>query len=204
MLLAWLALSETGRLAARDKPAATSLAWYDELRMPGALVAGLHDVGLDEGAAWAIADRVRVLLALPRPSTIGAPLRTAPARLLDAWLSVEAVRVAIGLNTWEGVEYVDRDQVEDLLGWAVRLDAIDAETPRAAAASSAVAARLSAAAEAAGYRVDRMRMALAAPPAAKPEAKPNRRSGRERRDGRRAASPAGSGGAATWAASRGR
>ena len=80
--------------------------------------------------------------------------------------------MAIGLNTWEGVEYVDRDQVEDLLGWAVRLDAIDAETPRAAAASSAVAARLSAAAEAAGYRVDRMRMALAAPPAAKPEAKP--------------------------------
>ena len=80
--------------------------------------------------------------------------------------------MAIGLNTWEGVEYVDRDQVEDLLGWAVRLDAIDAETPRAAAASSAVAARLSAAAEAAGYRVDRMRTALAAPPAAKREAKP--------------------------------
>ncbi len=172
MLLAWLALSETGRLAARDKPAATSLAWYDELRMPGALVAGLHDVGLDEGAAWAIADRVRVLLALPRPSTIGAPARTAPARLLDAWLSVEAVRVAIGLNTWEGVEYVDRESVEDLLAWAVRLDAIDAETPRAAAASSAVAARVAAAAESAGYRVDRMRTALAAPRAAKPTSTP--------------------------------
>jgi len=52
------------------------------------------------------------------------------------WLAVEAVRVAIGLNTWEGVEYIDRDQVEDLLGWAVRLDAIDAETPRVAAASA--------------------------------------------------------------------
>jgi hypothetical protein len=138
--------------------------------MPGALVAGLHDVGLDEGAAWAIADRVRVLLALPRPSTIGSPARTAAARLLDAWLSIEAMRVAIGLNTWEGVEYVDRDQVEDLLGWAVRLDAIDAETPRAAAASSAIAARLGTGADAAGYRVDRMRMALAAPAGRDPDA----------------------------------
>ena len=31
VLLAWLALSETGRLAARDKPAATSLAWYRDV-----------------------------------------------------------------------------------------------------------------------------------------------------------------------------
>ena len=128
-LLAWLTLSQTGVLAPRGKPASTSLAWYDELRMPGALVAGLHDVGFDEGEAWAITDRVRVLLALPRPSTIGAPARTAPGRLLDAWLASEPVRVAIGLNTWQGVEYLDRDQFGDLLGWAVRLETIESEAP---------------------------------------------------------------------------
>jgi glycosidase len=160
-LLAWLTLSRTGALAPRGKPAATSLAWYDELRMPGALVAGLHDTGFDEGEAWSITDRVRVLLALPRPSSVGAPVRTAPARLVERWLSVEAVRVAIGLNTWEGVEYIDRDQFEDLLAWAVRLDTIESDAPGSAAASSAIARRLSAAAEAAGYRVDRLRTALA-------------------------------------------
>jgi glycosidase len=162
-LLAWLALSRTGALAPRGKPAATSLAWYDELRLPGALVAGLHDTGFDEGEAWSITDRVRVLLALPRPSTIGGTARTAPARLLEAWLSVEAVRVAIGLNTWEGVEYIDRDQFEDLLAWAVRLDTIESDAPSSAAASSAIAKQLSEAAATAGYRVDRLRAALTPP-----------------------------------------
>jgi hypothetical protein len=171
-LLAWLALSRTGALAPRGKPAATSLAWYDELRMPGALVAGLHDTGFEEGEAWSITDRVRVLLALPRPSTIGGPVRTAPARLLEAWLSVEAVRVAIGLNTWEGVEYIDRDQFEELLGWAVRLDTIESDAPGTAAASSKMAKRLSDAAETAGYRIDRLRAALASPAVQAKPAKP--------------------------------
>ena len=182
-LLAWLTLSQTGVLAPRGKPAATSLAWYDELRMPGALVAGLHDVGFDEGVAWAITDRVRVLLALPRPSTIGAPVRTAPARLLEAWLAIEPVRVAIGLNTWEGVEYLDRDQFQDLLGWAVRLETIESEAPGTTAASSAVTAHLSAAADVAGYRVDRIRAALAASPPPAGRRPPGRlRSGRARPD----------------------
>ena len=62
-----------GLLAPGADVAATSLAWYDELRLPGALVAGLHDAGFGEGDAWSVTDRVRVLLALPRPSTLGRP-----------------------------------------------------------------------------------------------------------------------------------
>ncbi len=159
-LLAWLTLSRTGALAPIGSPAATSLAWYDELRLPGALVAGLHDTGFDESEAWSITDQVRVLLALPRPSTIGGSARTAVPRLMKAWLANEAVRVAIGINTWEGVEYLDRGRFEELLGWAVRLDTIESEDVAAAAASAATAARLSVAAAAAGYRVDRLRAAL--------------------------------------------
>ena len=124
-LLAWLALSEMGALAPGADVAATSLAWYDELRLPGALVAGLHDAGFGEGDAWSVTDRVRVLLALPRPSTLGGPARTADARLLDAWLARENIRVALGINTWEGVEYLDRDRFEEVVHWAARLDAID-------------------------------------------------------------------------------
>ncbi len=173
-LLAWLTLSRTGALAPRGKPAETSLAWYDELRMPGALVAGLHDTGFDESEAWAITDRVRVLLALPRPSTIGGAVRNATARLLDAWLAIDPVRVAIGLNTWEGIEYIDRDQFEDLLAWALRLDTIESETAGPPSSSVAIASRLSAAAEAAGYRIDRLRTGLAAPAGSKLPAKPKK------------------------------
>ena len=163
-LLAWLTLSRTGALASEGNPAATSLAWYDELRLPGALVAGLHDTGFDEGDAWSITDRVRILLALPRPSTIGGSARTADARLLKTWLTNESVRVAIGLNTWEGVEYVDRDRFLELLGWAVRLDGIESELdapPRSEAPTTArtkpdLIARLGTKAAAADYRVDRL------------------------------------------------
>ncbi len=174
-LLAWLTLSRSGRLAPGADPAATSRAWYDELRMAGPLVSGLHGAGFEEAEAWSIAERVRVLLALPRPATIGGSRRTAPRRLLDAWLDSGAVRTAIGINTWNDVEYVDRDRFVQLLDWAVRLDLVDtleAETSQAGARttsqavpngpfpSAAVATRLSVAGERAGWQVERMRAAV--------------------------------------------
>ena len=82
-LLAWLTLSPAGELAPGADVAATSLAWYDELRVPGALVAGLHDMGFGEGEAWAITDDVRVLLAVPRPSGMRGSARVVAARLLE-------------------------------------------------------------------------------------------------------------------------
>ena len=143
---------------------ATTIAWYDELRLPAALVAGLHDTGFDEGEAWSITDRVRVLLALPRPSTIGGATRSADLRLMTAWLGTEAVRVAIGVNTWEGVEYLDRGRFDVFLDWAVRLDTVDSDDPGVATTSAATAARLSAAANVAGYRIDRLLTGLGARP----------------------------------------
>jgi hypothetical protein len=161
---------------------ATSRAWYDELRLPGVLAAGLREAGLDEGGAWATADLVRVLLALPRPSALRRPARTVEARLLDQWLARDVVRTAIGVNTWQGVEYLDRDAFARMLAWAMRLDAIDADAgipaePAPAGAREKVGAvsgepdlagRLTTAAEAAGYRIDRLRDALASPPSPPP------------------------------------
>ncbi len=163
-LLAWLALSRAGALAPGADVAATSLAWYDDLRLPNPLVSGLHGTGFDESAAWAIADQVRVLLALPRPSSIGGPGRSLAARLLDAWLANDAVRVAIGVNRWEGVDYLDRDRFAATLRWAVRLDAIEAGAGGPADDAVALVSRMTAAADAAGYRVDRLRTDLASVP----------------------------------------
>ena len=132
-LLGWLALSRTGELAPGADVAATSRAWFDELRLIAPLAAGYRTAGLDEGEAWAVAGRVRVLLRLPRPSSIRGPKRAADARLLDAWLADDAVRAAIGVNTWEGVEWLDRDRFAEMLGWASRLDAIEADATSDAA-----------------------------------------------------------------------
>ncbi|MGZ8513921.1 MAG: alpha-amylase family glycosyl hydrolase, partial [Candidatus Limnocylindrales bacterium] len=168
-LLGWLVLARTGELAPSADVAATSRAWFDELRLDGALATGLRGAGLDEAEAWGATELVRVLLALPRPSPLHGPARTADLRLLDQWLARDVVRTAIGANTWQGVEYVDRDGFEAMLRWAARLGAIDGPghgvgvTGTSETGRPGFATRWSAAAEAAGYRVDRLRQALAPP-----------------------------------------
>jgi len=168
----WLALSQTGALAPGSDVAATSLAWYDELRTPDALVAGLHETGFDESTAWAITDQVRVLLALPRPSQLRGSERTVGARLLDAWLASDTIRVAVGLNTWEGIEYVDRDKLAATLRWAIRLDTIERDEAAPRAADSSLVEAVLAAAAAAGYGVEALRAELAATPPARSSATP--------------------------------
>ena len=172
-MFGWLLMARTGELAPSADVAATSRAWFDELRLAGAFITGLRDAGLDEAEAWAGAELVGVLLALPRPSGLRGPARTADLRLLDQWFALDVVRTAIGMNTWQSVEYVDRSSFETMLRWAVRLDAIEGATPPAGTTSAGgeagigrgatqdLATRLSAAAEAAGYRLDRLRTGLA-------------------------------------------
>ncbi|MFL5684923.1 MAG: alpha-amylase family glycosyl hydrolase [Chloroflexota bacterium] len=159
-LLGWLVLSRIGELAPGADVAATSLAWYDELRLAPVIAAGFRSAGLDEAASWWIADQVRVLLALPRPSAIRGRGRNADLRLIEAWLTRDTVRAAMGVNTWEGVEWLDRDRFENLLRWATRLDAIEAGRRP----DDKIVRRLGAVAEAAGYRVDALLASLVRPP----------------------------------------
>jgi hypothetical protein len=151
-ILGWLALARTGELAPRADVAATSLAWYDELRLAPIVAGGFRSAGLEESAAWAAADTVRVLLALTRPSEVRGRGTARDTRLLERWLARPAVREAMGVNTWQGVEWLDRERYAALATWAIRLDAI--ETAREA--DTGLVDRLATAAEAAGYRVDRL------------------------------------------------
>jgi hypothetical protein len=158
-LLGWLALSRMGSLAIGADVAATSAAWFDELRLAPVLAGGFRRSGLSEGEAWAAADLVRVLLALPRPSSVRLRGRRADARLIDRWLALDPVRTAIGINTWQGATFLDKDRFEELLRWAARLDAIDGD----AAPDATVVKRLMAAAAAADYRVEALQASLTGP-----------------------------------------
>ena len=99
-----------GELAPGADVAATSRAWFDELRLIAPLAAGYRRPASTRarrgrsptGSACCCACR-------GRPRSAG-PERTADTRLLDAWLADDAVRAAIGVNTWEGVEWLDRDR----------------------------------------------------------------------------------------------
>jgi len=163
-LLAWAALSGVGALAPGASVGATSRAWFDELRLAPVIARALRDRELDEAAAWRIAERVRTLLDLPLPSALGGPASSTPQRLLDAWLRHPDVRRFIRVNTHEGVEWFHQESFDELVDWMERLDRL--VTPRESRARTPVvrsnAARaLRAAAAASGYRVDRLREALA-------------------------------------------
>ena len=139
-LLAWLALSQIGELARAPTWPRHEPAWYDELRLPGALVAGLR-----RRRASTRARRGRSPTASGSCSPCRArrrsagPSATAPTRRLSTrgWRSRRSGSRSASTR-WEGVEYLDRDRFDGLLGWAVRLDAIDVRDARRAAASSAV------------------------------------------------------------------
>jgi glycosidase len=158
-LLGWLVLSRLGAMASGADMAATGAAWYDELRLAPVVAAGFRRSGLEEAAAWAVADLVRVLLVLPRPSAIRGRGRQVDLRLIERWLAHEGVRAAMGVNTWEGVEWLDRERFTTLVGWALRLDAVDADRR----VDVRRATRLATAAEAAGYRIDAFLSGLAGP-----------------------------------------
>jgi glycosidase len=172
VLAVWSVLEPMGALAEGAMVGPTSRAWFDELRLGPVLATILRDRGLDEAQAWAAAERVRLLLAVARPSNVGG--RTAPdrvRRLADAWLTGDETRAFLRVNTWDGVEWFARETWRELLDWALLLDLVDGD-PAVAKASSDVITRLRDAGEASGYRVDALRASLGPKPT--PAAKPAR------------------------------
>ena len=172
-LVVWLALSEMGELAPGSDVAATSRPGTTNFGCPARWPPGCTKPASARPTGWAVTDTVRMLLALPRPSRLGGPARQADARLMEAWLAVDPVRAAIGLNSWQGVEYLDHDGFQATLRWAVSLDAIDGRPgPATKRRGGDLVARLSGAAETAEYRVDRLLETLAPTAAAKRTPRP--------------------------------
>ena len=160
----WTLLAPLGSLASGAPLGPTSRAWYEELRLPAIVAEGLRGRDLDEGAAWWAAERVRTLLDLPLPSTLGGPSTTLPSRLVEAWLAHPAVRAFLRVNSWDGVDWFHGESWQELLAWMDRLERVlmpREERARRPVELSVLERTLLDAAAASGYRVDGLRDALA-------------------------------------------
>ena len=152
-------LAPLGSLPAGAPVGPTSRAWYDELRLAPIVAEGLRARGLDEAEAWWAAERVRLLLDLPLPSSIpGAPERV-PFRLIASWLEHPAAAPFLRVNQWDGVTWFHGESLDELLAWAARLERVSSPEAPASPALAAIAA----ASAASGFRVDALRDALRVP-----------------------------------------
>jgi glycosidase len=177
----WTLLAPLGSLPKGAAVGPTSRAWYEELRLAAVVADGLRGRGLDEGQAWWAAERVRTLLDLPLPSTVGGPAASLPARLVDAWLAHPAVRAFLRINAWDGVEWFHGESWVELVAWMDRLERIltpPEERARRPVELSVLERRLDEAGDASGYRVDRLREALAGKPGSAPTPNPTSRTPR--------------------------
>ena len=127
---------------------ATALAGVDRATLDRLrLWVPLRAAGLDD---WQVL-RTRVALDLARPSAV-----RNPAKLAEAWLADPEVRSLLGVHEWDGAEWFGADAFDSLLELAAGLEQAASSRRRPAAI-----ARLRKAAEAAGYRVDRLVPAIA-------------------------------------------
>jgi glycosidase len=155
VLVGWAVLEPLGRLAPGVMAGPTSRAWYDELRLQPVVAGALRSAGIDEAGAWSASDRIRTLVALPRPGNVGGrSVSDSARRLVAAWLDHPDVRPFIRVNHWEGVDYFGRDEWRELLDWALLLDGIDEAEEKARDRSGAVIRALVDLGERSGYRLD--------------------------------------------------
>jgi glycosidase len=126
---------------------------------------GLSDAARDAAGAGPAAGAGRVGSDV---ATGAAP--SAPAALLGAWLEEADLRRFIRVNRWEGVAWFEQESFDELLGWVVVLDAIEAAAGpggvgaggEALRSALLVATDLAVAALDAGFRLDGLRDAVGA------------------------------------------
>jgi len=164
-LLGWALVHDLGRVSGDGEAEIRSRAWLDEWLLGKALAGALRELGVAEGEAWRAVERIRVLVAHPAWLRSG-PL--APQEAVDTlagWLQDEATQRFIGLHRFEEGLWFHQESFEELLRWMLLAASVEAlaraergerDVTAWMASRAALLHALRRAAEAAGYRLDRL------------------------------------------------
>ena len=163
-LLGWLAADAIAAVLEPDPDARAARGWFDRARLGRVFADAYRWRGLDESAAWWTVETVRHLVARPGVAALAAPAAERAGRLVRAWFADDDLGRWLGVNRHEGIAYLNRESFEAALRWMVVLVAVGGRAdgrvdPGVGAdlgGAYALALRLTADAEAAGYEVGRL------------------------------------------------
>ncbi len=163
-LLGWLAADAIATVVEPDPDARVARGWFDRARLGRVFADAYRWRGLDERAAWWTVETVRHLVARPGAAALVAPPGERAGRLVRAWFADDDLGRWLGVNRHEGIAYLNRESFEAALRWMVVLVAVDGPVVELEgvgaqarlAGAHALALRLAADAEAAGYEVGRL------------------------------------------------
>ena len=163
-LLGWFAADAIAAVLEPDPDARAARGWFDRARLGRVFADAYRWRGLDESAAWWTVETVRHLVARPGAAALAAPMAERAGRLVRAWFADDDLGRWLGVNRHEGIAYLNRESFEAALRWMVVLVAVGGRAdgrvdPGVGAdlgGAYALALRLTADAEAAGYEVGRL------------------------------------------------
>jgi hypothetical protein len=157
----WLFAHALGRVADEQDAAGQSRAWLDEWLLGASIGRALQDLGADEGRA---ARGVAVVkIATEHQNWLG-NATTLPQKTLTIMLGDEDVRRYIGVNRYQGVLYFSKERFEELLWWLMLAATVKtSDGGEQLAQGREVLARLTQAAAASGYQLEKL-LALASGP----------------------------------------
>ncbi len=162
-LFAWLAVHKIGESEDSPLPTQQSRAWVDEWLLGRMVADSLHDLGMDQDAAWRAVSLVKLTTTFQHWLTPGVVKSKEGHTLLDALLRDPETQQFIQVNRFEGEIWFNKESFEELLHWlfaiavveiTARPDLSEATAVRQIAAGYAVIAKLQAAEAQSQFKLD--------------------------------------------------
>ncbi|KPV49625.1 hypothetical protein SE17_31545, partial [Kouleothrix aurantiaca] len=160
-MLSWACVHALGKLDTPTDYAEQSRTWIDEWRLGQIITDVLYALGADEPRAWQTLQLVKQMTSYQE--WFRAPELRQPARLVEALLADSDVQQLLRINRYQGVLWFDKGAFDTLLTQLLRVALVSLHDGTAAAGDPSIAecaaliAQVQAAAENAGYQVDKLR-----------------------------------------------
>ena len=160
-MLSWAFVHALGKLDTPTDYAEQSRSWIDEWRLGQIITDVLYALGADEQRAWQTLQLVKQMTSYQE--WFRSPELRQPARLLEALLADSDVQQLLRINRYQGVLWFDKGAFDTLLTQLLRVALVSLHNGTAAADDPSIAeyaaliAQIQAAAENAGYQVDKLR-----------------------------------------------